>query len=447
MIPLVFFIILLFVMFGLYMGRYAELTHNVNVSSKFSLDFRDSMDLKMYHYSVNSKEQVKLPIEDVESAMQLARSLKKTTYRKESRRSIQNILDYCDNLKNKMYMLANTDDYDSRNLQLENNIYVLTNLIQEKMIDYMYYEAGYMAELEAKMLEKIKMIILIAFILVVNSITLLLYRAFRFSKGITDPIIALCENVNRVGNGEFSIPQVESDDYEIAQLNAGIQKMANRISLLLESVKKEEKLQHMTQIQLLQAQVNPHFLYNTLDTIVWLVESEQYEQTINMLSNLSLFFRTSLSKGKDVIRLEEEILHTRSYLEIQLVRYYDILDYEIELPENLKKIRVPKLTLQPLAENALYHGVKEKRGKSKIYISCMEQGDDILLTVSDNGIGIPPERLKEIQQSLNEGERIGFGLSAVHERVQLYCGEGYGIQISSEFEKGTTVQVLFSKNI
>lgn len=446
-VPLLLCVFLVLIILGYYAMKYEEITHNVNVSSKFNLDFKQDMDLKMYHYVAGSKEQAELPISDVEYAITLAESLKKTTYCKESRICIQNVLDYCENLKRRMYNIEETKDYDKRQVQLENNIYVLTQLIQERMMNYIYYEAGYMAILEKEMIQNIKFIILVAVLFISGTVLLLLYRAFLFSNGITRPISILCKIVNQVGNGEFMVPEVETNDYEIIQLHSGIQNMAEKIRVLLNDVKEEEKLHHMTELQLLQAQINPHFLYNTLDTIVWLVETKEQKDAVNMLTNLSVFFRTTLSKGKDIISLGEELLHTRSYLDIQQVRYQDILDYTLEIPEQLKELKVPKLTLQPLAENALYHGVKKKRGKSSIYISCREQGDDVLLIVSDNGIGIQSEQLKKIRDSLEYGEHLGFGLAAVHERVKLYFGKGYGIYITSIYGIGTTVEVLISKKI
>lgn len=445
--PMIFCVILVLAMFGYYVLQYEHITHNLNVGSKFNNNFKETIDLKMYHYTVGSKEQKKLPISDVEDAIKLAESLDRTTYRKESRQCIHNILSYCRNLKRRIYNIRDTREYDSRQVQLENNIYVLTNLIQEEMSNYIYYEAGYMSILEKGMIRHVKNYLILAVIFEIFIIFLLFYRAFRFTKGITRPIDELCENIKQVGNGKFQIPKVETYYTEIEQLDTGIQDMAGRISLLLENVKKEEKLQHKTELRLLQAQINPHFLYNTLDTIVWLVESSGLEEAVNMLTNLSVFFRTSLSNGQDIISLREEILHTHSYLDIQQVRYRDILDYDISLPEQLNDIRLPKLTLQPIAENAIYHGAKEKRGKSNIQISCLDQGEDVLLVVSDNGVGMKEERLKEIQDSLKSGERLGFGLAAVHERVKLCFGERYGVRISSQFGIGTTVEILISKKI
>lgn len=446
LLPLVFWMIITLFILGFYENKVAKLTHNVNVSSKFNMDFKIAIDLKMYHYTVGSKQQVILPTSDVEDAINLALSLNQTTYRKESQRTLQNILEYCNNLKEKMYMIAETKDYDSRQLQLENNIYVLTRLIQEKMINYIYYEAGYMAVLEENMRQDIKTVMLFAFLFVCGTIFLLLVYGIRFSKSITVAISNLCHNINLVGRGEFTIPQVNTDYIEIAQLNTGIQHMAMRIAILLENVKEEEKLQHKTQLQLLQEQINPHFLYNTLDAIVWLVESGQQEAAITMLTNLSVFFRTILSKGNDIISLKEEIMHTRSYLDIQEVRYQDILEYSISLPEELEEVKVPKLSLQPLAENALYHGVKEKRGKSAILIQCFKQEKDIILAVTDNGIGIKMDKLKTINEALKQSKHEGFGLTAVNERVKLYFGEAYGLQIESVYGSGTTVKVKIPEN-
>lgn len=446
LLPLMLCVIFSLFVLGYYEIKYAKITHNVNISSKFNMDFKETIDLKMYYFAVGSKQQQILPISYVEDAIDLADSLTLTTYRKESKKALKNILEYCYNLEKKMYMLAETKEYDSRQQQLENNIYVLTKLIQGEINDYIYYEAGYMASLEKEMTYDIERVILLITILVFGTVIFQLYNGLRFYKSITIPIGELCKNVKLVGDGEFEIPQIEANYSEIAQLNNGIQQMSKRIKALLENVKEEEMLQHKTQLQLLQAQINPHFLYNTLDTIIWLVEVKQHEQAVSMLTNLSVFFRTILSKGNDIITLEEEIMHTRSYLDIQKVRYQDIMEYNISLPEQIKEVKVPKLTLQPLAENALYHGVKEKRGRSSIDITCLDQGEEILLIVSDNGIGIPPDKLKAIRYSLDHSNHVGFGLTAVHERLKLYFGQDYGIDIDSQYGSGTTVKVRIPKN-
>ena len=270
-------------------------------------------------------------------------------------------------------------------------------------------------------------------------------KSFRLAKEITHPISCLSENVRKVGHGNFEILPVETNVIEVKNLDQGIQKMARRIQTLLENVKEEERKQHMTQLELLQAQVSPHFLYNTLDTIVWMVEADMHDEAIEMLTHLSMFFRTALSKGEDVISLFDEVLHTKSYLEIQQIRYSDILEYSIDLPEEFEMISLPKLTLQPLVENALYHGVKEKRGQSKITITFDDAGDDIIIQVLDDGIGMKEERLQEVKEGLKQNNNVGFGLAAVQGRLVLYFGAGYGIDIWSKYGEGTRIRVRIPK--
>ena len=158
-----------------------------------------------------------------------------------------------------------------------------------------------------------------------------------------------------------------------------------------------------------------------------------------MVSNLSNFFRFSLSKGKDVITLAEEGEQVLSYLRIQQARYRDILQYTMDLPEELGRTTLPKLTLQPLVENALYHGIKMKRGMGHIAILARREEDVVVLQVTDDGAGIPPARLEELRRAMKEGDRVGFGLATVHERLRLLFGAPYGLEIHSEEGVGTTV--------
>ena len=305
----------------------------------------------------------------------------------------------------------------------------------------------YLVKMEGNMTRGVYFMVGGAALILVLTVLILLARSFRFSRNITSPVRAILGNVREVGQGNFEIQEVQADSEEIEELDAGIRRMAERIQTLLDNVKKEEEMQHLTQLQLLQAQINPHFLYNTLDTIVWLIEGGQNDEAVEMISSLSVFFRTSLSKGNDIIPLSEEKHHTVSYLEIQQFRYRDILEFEIRIPEEFRDVLVPKLTIQPLAENALYHGIKNKRGGGRILIEGIADGDDILIRVSDNGQGMTEERLREIQNAIKNGERAGFGLTAVAERLRLYYGPGYGMEISSKEGEGTVIQVRLGKKL
>lgn len=444
-LPLLFCILLLVASMCISIGNYSTITHNMNLSSEFSLSFKENMDLKMYHYCVGSAEQKTLPVKDVNRAIRLAEKLEKTTVRKESRRAIELVIADCKNLKKRMRAIAETKGYDSRQIQLTNNVYVLTELTQKAMGDYIYYEAGYLKKVENDMFARILAVGIILGIFVFVIVALVVKKSFRLAGEITDPIGGVSDNVRKVGHGNFDIIPVETNVIEVKELDRGILKMAGRIQTLLENVKKEERKQHMIQLELLQAQVNPHFLYNTLDTIVWMVEADMHDEAIEMLTHLSVFFRTVLSKGEDVISLHDEVLHTKSYLEIQQIRYSDILDYTIELPQDMEEIRLPKMTLQPLVENALYHGVKEKRGKSSIWITFEDAGRDIVIQVKDDGIGMTEDRLREVQEGLKNNQSVGFGMSAVEGRLKLYYGEEYGLDICSKYQEGTVIRVNIPK--
>lgn len=444
-LPLLFCILLLVASMCISIGNYSTITHNMNLSSEFSLSFKENMDLKMYHYCVGSAEQKTLPVKDVNRAIRLAEKLEKTTVRKESRRAIELVIADCKNLKKRMRAIAETKGYDSRQVQLTNNVYVLTELTQKAMGDYIYYEAGYLKKVENDMFARILAVGIILGIFVFVIVALVVKKSFRLAGEITDPIGGVSENVRKVGHGNFDITPVETNVIEVKELDRGILKMAGRIQTLLENVKEEERKHHMIQLELLQAQVNPHFLYNTLDTIVWMVEADMHDEAIEMLTHLSVFFRTVLSKGEDVISLHDEVLHTKSYLEIQQIRYSDILDYAIELPQDMEEIRLPKMTLQPLVENALYHGVKEKRGKSSIWITFEDVGKDIVIQVKDDGIGMTEDRLREVQEGLKNNQSVGFGMSAVEGRLKLYYGDEYGLDICSKYQEGTVIRVNIPK--
>jgi two-component system sensor histidine kinase YesM len=236
---------------------------------------------------------------------------------------------------------------------------------------------------------------------------------------------------------------------EITELGISFNIMIGQIRELLNAKISEQENLQKAELRALQAQINPHFLYNTLDTIVWMAESNKSDQVIDIVKALASFFRIALSKGKDWIPLRQEVEHVRSYLTIQKMRYRDILDYEIDVEEALLDSTILKLTLQPLVENALYHGIKTKRDGGKIVVQARRLEDDkVLLRVCDDGVGFTPYKLAQIQEVLAEdsGEITrgddGFGLENVHRRIQLYYGKQYGLSLQSHYRGGTQVSVM-----
>ena len=356
--------------------------------------------------------------------------------------AISSVLSLCHNLEEKIYQLRDTDSYDERQSQLENNIYVLTALIQEYMYNYLYYEAARLNVLQSQIGRR-----LVADFILIAAVTGLLVlfftrRAVRLGRSITEPIAALCARVEGVNSGGLTEREpIQAEDYEICTLSRGFEQMVGRLNRQIQETSRNQESLRRAELALIQAQINPHFLYNTMDTIIWLIEAEKTEEAVEMVSNLSSFFRHSLSRGEDVITLREEEQHVCSYLQIQQARYRDIMRYTVNIAPELKDVSLPKLTLQPLVENALYHGIKLKRGLGHIYVVGRAEGDDILLQVTDDGVGMSPERREELTRAMEQGERVGFGLSTVHERVRLFFGPPYGLSISSQEGIGTTISV------
>ena len=449
MIPMACLMIILLFIFWQYTGQYNKLSENLAVSSEFNLRFKDDLDLEMYYIAIGSKESSNLEdvLEQVEDAQEIMQKLRRNTYNNNGVKSLNSLDSYLENLRQRMLQLVEIKEYDKRMEFMDSNIRIITGLIMQEMQNYIYNESMYLVQVEKSLTHRVKLLISGMAVLLIATLGILMRRSFRLTDGIIQPVNIMLDKVKKVGRGKFDMIPIEAEIEEIEELDEGINKMARKISILLENVRQEKEMQHLTELQLIQAQVNPHFLYNTLDTIVWLIEGGMTDDAVEMISSLSIFFRTSLSKGKDIIPLSEEERHTLSYLEIQQYRYRDILEFEINIPKELGGIPVPKLSIQPLAENALYHGIKNRRGKGKILIEGREEEDALVLTVSDNGQGMTPERLHEVQEAIRTGERAGFGLAAVAERIALYYGPGYGMKIFSEEGKGTTVEIRLGKDI
>lgn len=276
---------------------------------------------------------------------------------------------------------------------------------------------------------------------------------------IIRPLQVLKNKMRRAADGYLEAKVKSSGNDEIADLSDSFNTMLENIKLLLEKNKNEQEQVKKAELRTLQSQINPHFLYNTLDSIIWMAEGGKNENVIKLVTAMSKFFRISLNKGKDWVSIKTELEHAKSYLTIQQMRYYDILTYEIDVAEELYPYPILAMTLQPLIENALYHGIKNKRGLGKISITGQFENDQyILLHVEDNGIGILPERLQELQDNLQayrEGavpnhevleqqvqeHNGGFGLFNVHQRLRLYFGEPCGLMLESVYGEGTTISV------
>lgn len=451
--------IVLVAVFGFYTmwksnREYDEMIDSVVVASEFSLDFKKDFDYEAYLLFVGNKTIEESKLDSLlDEANRIVSELKKYATSTENSKRLKSVSMYLNNLetyKERIELNLIEGNKYEENLKIwENDIQIVTTLFREEVFQYIYYEIKDIQLAQQDTQERITSMVIslgIAFLLISAMIVVVSYY---IPMSITHPIKKLSEITDQVAKGNLTVHSDIKAGAEVGILNDSLNAMIDKLHDLVEQVKVEQIRLRKAEFELLQAQINPHFLYNTLDAIVWLAEAGEQKKVVEMVGSLSDFFRTSLNEGKDIISIEEELQHVRSYLEIQHVRYQDILSYEIDVPEELYRYCIPKITIQPLVENALYHGIKNKRGMGKITITGIVRQDDFVIRIVDNGIGMTKERLEKvwdiIYRKAPEENEI-YGLYNVNERIRLNFGEKYGIFIESTHMEGTIVDVRLPYN-
>nr|WP_082865729.1 histidine kinase [Paenibacillus crassostreae] len=262
------------------------------------------------------------------------------------------------------------------------------------------------------------------------------------SAKISQPIRRLEKAVKLVGQGDFNTPIDVKGAYEVEQLSKRFNFMLRRIRQLMGQIIHEQEAKRKSELDVLQAQINPHFLYNTLNSVIRLVERGKNEDVVTAITSLSKFFRISLSKGKNVITVEEELEHVRNYLIIQKIRYKSKFNYTMEVQKEALTCTTLKLIVQPIVENAIYHGIELMPDEGSIRIAVKLEDEKIMISVTDNGLGMTTQVMEQLLTiGVKNSNGSGVGVKNVHERIQLYYGKGYGLTFQSELEEGTTVTI------
>ncbi|QBD87660.1 sensor histidine kinase [Clostridium tetani] len=282
----------------------------------------------------------------------------------------------------------------------------------------------------------INLILFVGLILLLAAILL----SIVISGSIVKPIHRLKSNMLEISKGNFdSYYEIKNND-EISILGQVFNQMLTDIKRLINKVYQVEKQKRSAELRVLQSQINPHFLYNTLDTIQWKALEYNAFEVVDMINSLSGFFRISLSDGKEFITICDEVAHVSNYLEIQKIRYKDKISYSMDVDSSLDQYLIPKLIVQPLVENSIYHGLKLQKYKGIINVSISSKDGFLFIKVIDNGLGINSEKLIVLRKNLAESiETNHYGLYNINERLKLAFGERYSIEIKSELKIGTQV--------
>lgn len=432
--------------------KYDAIINNIITASSISGYIKPAIDAEMWDIVAGKKEfkdgrQYEIIAgvnSQLESMMANSSSDKSRIKLEVIRRTMDTLTRYVDKMGEQIEQGSTV----SQNEQVLNDIRGVSDVVEATAQDYMLFEVNE-ADLEYRENKARFTRLGLLYLIVLPLVSAFSFAAaWVISISIYIPIKKLHDVTTTITRNDLQALLTSDNVDEITELGMSFNIMIGKIRQLLEQKVKEQENLKKAELKALQAQINPHFLYNTLDTIIWMAQANKTDQVIHIVQALSNFFRIALSKGQDWIPIDQEIEHVRSYLTIQKLRYQDILDYKIEVDEQVLSGTILKLTLQPLVENALYHGIKNRRGGGTIIVRARGAGDDqVLLEIIDNGVGFTPYRLSKIRESLEDGAEeylqsgSGFGLVNVHKRIQLYYGKQYGLTVQSRYQEGTRVTI------
>lgn len=441
-----------------YSTAYDAIVRRITAANNYNLNFKEEMDESMYKIvveavtfdEIDENSDLINPYTLIRDAKENFTKLREITFSRDSLDWIKRILLNLDTLEDRINEirenLKESGNYEKNIAMLESDIYILTELFQEEIQYYIYYETQNLEAIRQSLDEQVGNVIFTMIAALISILIASVLVNIRVTDSITRPIRMLCSKTALVAQGDFTTRTTCSNRDELALLSERFNDMTIKLEQQVKRIKMEQENLRYMESKLLQTQINPHFLYNTLDTIIWLIEVEKNREAIDMVVALSEFFRIVVSKGKDYISIREEEIHIKSYLQIQQSRYKDILTYEINIPEELYPYQILKLTLQPIIENSLYHGIKKQRAKGKITVNGEMRDGIIYFHVIDNGVGMDEEELAALRKEIEmPGSRqsTGFGLANVNKRIKLNFGNDYGLTINSKKGEGTDIMIAF----
>jgi len=435
-----------------YSRQYDDIISNITTANTITGTIKPEIDNEMWmvvsgKVDFNKGTQYQI-INDVNSKLDMMVANTDSQQAKMKLEVVRRTVESLKQTVDRMGVLIQHNSTAADNSAMLDNIRFASSVVEEVVQDYALFEVDRTRNQYQSMREGFVRWETLSIILMFFAIVFSLLAAVSLSRSIYIPIKKLHDVTTTITRNDLQALVTGDNVDEITELGMSFNIMIGRIRELLDSKIKEQENLKKAELRALQAQINPHFLYNTLDTIIWMAQSNKTDQVIEIVSALSKFFRISLSKGNDWITIGEEIERTKSYLTIQRMRYRDIMDFTIETEPGVENYTILKLILQPLVENALYHGIKNKRQGGTIRLRAkMRNENEVLLEVEDDGIGFTPDKLIQLQTELADDSgdirlESGFGIGNVNKRIRLYYGKQFGVTVKSEYNTGTCVSLF-----
>ncbi|MCW1292596.1 MAG: histidine kinase [Candidatus Parvarchaeota archaeon] len=357
-------------------------------------------------------------------------------------RTLDTLKKYIDELG---YKMSKKSKYEE-NVKIWNTICEIASLIEDNINEYKIFETNRVQEIYQSIWVNFRKWLFNYVLLTAIIILLCFVSALLISHSIANPIRLLYESTSSITSKYFKLPREKLDEikglrYNFELLISELEELIKKSVIYHEDAKKAE-------LKALQGQINPHFLYNSLNTVIGLIENNRNKEAIEVIKYLSNFYRISLSKGKMHVNVREEIFHVEYYLKIQKIRFMDMIDYEINIDDKIWDAEILKFILQPIVENAIYHGIIPKKNLGKIKIDGYLEGNNMVFEIFDNGVGISSDKLNDLRKilgSISEGDKLrelGYGLFNINQRIKIYYGEEYGVHVDSKLNEWTKVKIV-----
>lgn len=441
--------VLISIFFMVNIFQYRQSIENVNDVNKMNSEMSTKIDNSVFYLVTGKPTRMQDPTELIVHYQKELDKLKDSSPSFDQQQTLdvaKRILDtdrhYVNTIKENIAAEKPISDSEAILVEIRNVNVLLKDTLQE----FVTGEINLSNKKSNQIFQTIIILIFLEICLVVILIIIITRNKKNLNARIKVPMDKLLTSLSEVSKGNLDTQVESSEIVEFDILSSEVNQMTTQIKALLEQNDRKQQAIAKAELRALQAQITPHFIYNSLDAIITLSELDEPERVIETTLALSNFFKLTLNNGNDWVTVKQEIEHVTSYLQILKTRYGSILEYQITIDPKIKHVKMLKMILQPIVENAMYHGIKHSRQRGVIHISGRQQEESLIFEVTDNGVGMTTRQIKTLQKNIREldptGVSGGYGLYNIYRRLRLYFGETAELKIDSQENQGTTVTII-----